>query len=441
MARKIRFPLKMKNGAEVRTLDELKENFDLESVLGYYVSGQLVTWLRNYYYDDIADKVEAFDKDSDDISKQLCETLGVEYVENDLTVDEVKAKIDRENLLKQLSEEQIRCLATNQEELEKLWYGNTQTIYLAFGEFELIIPGYGYSSEYVLIKETNPQVVKFGYVDKYNLKWSLKYANAGIAAAQYEVGCYYYDETCGWEDFPKNNEKMEILYEAIKWLEKAASQDYIESFRSLELAYDKLAYMYEMGYVVKKNFIKANECYRKAAEIVRKSAESGDVEAQCNLAHRYYNGSGVEKDYSQTVEWYVKAAEQGYASAQYNLGYMYYKGQGVATDYTKAVEWYRKAAEQGHAHAQNCLGNMFFKGEGVEQNYIEAIEWYLKAAEQGMRYAMGQLGLIYENGYGVTPDKSKANEWYSKSKEIYNSSDMATLLKAAEEEAKKENDL
>ena len=34
MARKIRFPIKMKNGAEVRTLDELKENFDLESVLG-----------------------------------------------------------------------------------------------------------------------------------------------------------------------------------------------------------------------------------------------------------------------------------------------------------------------------------------------------------------------------------------------------------------------
>lgn len=39
MARKIRFPLKMKNGAEVRTLDELKANFDLESILGYFTDG------------------------------------------------------------------------------------------------------------------------------------------------------------------------------------------------------------------------------------------------------------------------------------------------------------------------------------------------------------------------------------------------------------------
>ena len=431
MARKIRFPLKMKNGAEVRTLDELKENFDLESVLGYYVSGQLVTWLRNYYYDDIADKVEAFDKDSDDISKQLCETLGVEYVENDLTVDEVKAKIDRENLLKQLSPEQIKCLATNQEELEKLYFTGIQTIYLAFGEFKLRSPGFGYFYEYVLINETNPKVVKFDYVEEYNLEWSLKYANAGIAAAQYEVGRYYFDKVCGWGDFPKNNEEMEILYEAIKWLEKSASQDYLESFKCLESAYNKLAYMYEMGYVVKQNFIKTHECDRNAAEIVRKSAESGDVEAQCNLADRYYNGSGVEKDYSKTVEWYVKAAEQGYASAQYNLGNMYYSGKGVEQDYAKAVEWYRKAAEQGYADAQNCLGNMFFKGEGVEQNYSEAIDWYLKAADKGVLNAMRKLGLIYEKGYGVIADKGQSDEWY---KSYYRSRDALKEFGLIEEE-------
>ncbi len=47
MARKIRFPLRMKNGAEVRTLEELRENFDLESVLGYYTDGKLQTWLAD----------------------------------------------------------------------------------------------------------------------------------------------------------------------------------------------------------------------------------------------------------------------------------------------------------------------------------------------------------------------------------------------------------
>ena len=49
MARIIRFPLKMKNGAEIRTLDELKENFDLESVLGYFTDGKLATWLAIFH--------------------------------------------------------------------------------------------------------------------------------------------------------------------------------------------------------------------------------------------------------------------------------------------------------------------------------------------------------------------------------------------------------
>ncbi len=43
MARKVKFPLIMSNGSDVRTIDELKESFDLESVLGYYANGKLVT--------------------------------------------------------------------------------------------------------------------------------------------------------------------------------------------------------------------------------------------------------------------------------------------------------------------------------------------------------------------------------------------------------------
>ena len=35
MAKKIRFPLAMADGVQVRTLDELKEHFDLEAVLEY----------------------------------------------------------------------------------------------------------------------------------------------------------------------------------------------------------------------------------------------------------------------------------------------------------------------------------------------------------------------------------------------------------------------
>lgn len=50
MARENRFPLIMKNGTEVRSLEELQENFDLKSAIGYFTDGRLQTWLADHYY-------------------------------------------------------------------------------------------------------------------------------------------------------------------------------------------------------------------------------------------------------------------------------------------------------------------------------------------------------------------------------------------------------
>ena len=56
-------------------------------------------------------------------------------------------------------------------------------------------------------------------------------------------------------------------------------------------------------------------------------AEQGDVMAQKFLAYRYDIGQGVKKDYEKAVYWYEKAAEQGDAVAQYNLAFRYGVGQ------------------------------------------------------------------------------------------------------------------
>ena len=71
----------MKNGAEVRTLDELKENFDLESVLGYFTDGKLQTWLEDRYYDIEAKKVSELDANSSDLKAQLCAVFGIKFAE------------------------------------------------------------------------------------------------------------------------------------------------------------------------------------------------------------------------------------------------------------------------------------------------------------------------------------------------------------------------
>ena len=49
----------------------------------------------------------------------------------------------------------------------------------------------------------------------------------------------------------------------------------------------------------------------------------------------YFKGQGVPKDYKKASELYKKAADQGLADAQYYLGVMHIKGDGVPKDNKK----------------------------------------------------------------------------------------------------------
>ena len=73
MARKIKFALEMKDGAKVRSnLEELRENFDLEKAVGYFLSGKLAEWLEDRYYEEEAEALDAIDKDAPDLREKLC---------------------------------------------------------------------------------------------------------------------------------------------------------------------------------------------------------------------------------------------------------------------------------------------------------------------------------------------------------------------------------
>ena len=67
------------------------------------------------------------------------------------------------------------------------------------------------------------------------------------------------------------------------------------------------------------------EASQELEEIVA-LAEKGDPEAQNTLAWRYQEGIGVRKDYECAAKWYRLAAEQGVFQAQESLGGLYYQG-------------------------------------------------------------------------------------------------------------------
>ena len=79
-------------------------------------------------------------------------------------------------------------------------------------------------------------------------------------------------------------------------------------------------------------------------------AEAGDAAAQVALGDCYYEGNGVEQNYTIAAQWYLKAAEQGSMEGQYKLGMCYYNGYGVAQDMERASYWMLLACEQGEKY-------------------------------------------------------------------------------------------
>jgi TPR repeat protein len=101
------------------------------------------------------------------------------------------------------------------------------------------------------------------------------------------------------------------------------------------------------------------ECFLKAAEL-------GHIEAQCEVADFYHNGTYVTQDYAKEFEWYNKAAAQESSFAQYQLGCCYSNGRGVDKDNKKAAAWWSKAAAKGNQMARIALDDLKSKGINID---------------------------------------------------------------------------
>lgn len=131
------------------------------------------------------------------------------------------------------------------------------------------------------------------------------------------------------------------------------------------------------------------------------------------LGWMYYQGLGVEQDYTKALNYFTMEAERGGdRTARRMLGWLHEKALGVEQDYSKAIFWYQKAAYQEDSKAQNRLGCLYFKGLGVEKNYDMALFWYRKADKLKNGEARNNLGVMYRDGLGVEQDYTKAASWF-----------------------------
>ena len=159
-------------------------------------------------------------------------------------------------------------------------------------------------------------------------------ANKGDADAQLKLGLKYY--------FGKGVEQN--YKKAFEYFTKSAEGGYAWGWYNLGTMYEH----YRGEGAVYSDSEKAIECYTKAAEL-------GIVDAMLKLGELY--GGYVNKE-SMSFKWYLKAAESGNANAQHEVAKCYSWGRGVEQNREKTLYWYKKAAEQGHEGAKRMVWQM-----------------------------------------------------------------------------------
>ncbi|MDD3017839.1 MAG: tetratricopeptide repeat protein [Comamonas sp.] len=105
-------------------------------------------------------------------------------------------------------------------------------------------------------------------------------------------------------------------------------------------------------------------------------------------------------------------AELGYVAAQYQLAQRYLQSQGVERDAQQAALWLGRAAEEGDPRAQLELALLYLHGKGVPRSNLQAAHWMLQAAESGYQHAQLKVGAMYEHGLGLSKDPTEAYFWY-----------------------------
>lgn len=93
----------------------------------------------------------------------------------------------------------------------------------------------------------------------------------------------------------------------------------------------------------------------KAVSILKSIATLGHARAQFRLGHIYFDG--IMKDLTQAAYWWQRSAESGYINAQFNLALLYERGLGITKDQSKAMLWFERAARCGDAEAASIVGS------------------------------------------------------------------------------------
>ena len=129
------------NGIEIKTLEDLRENFNLEQIIEYFKSGKLYYWLEDRFYDDEVEALEDISTDDKNLAQKICAALNVECDEDLEFTQRIREKkkflaekTDDQNII-----DNATITALNQDDLANLLHMDYKVIYLCGENFTVPI--------------------------------------------------------------------------------------------------------------------------------------------------------------------------------------------------------------------------------------------------------------------------------------------------------------
>ena len=180
-------------------------------------------------------------------------------------------------------------------------------------------------------------------------------AEKGNVDAMRRLGNIYFDGISVRRDYS----------EAMKWYKKAASL-------GNQWCLGRLGEMYRDGRGVQPD-------EEKAAEWFSRSSVFGNIGSITNIIEMYSAGV-LEKEahFEECLNVLKSLAKNGSMDAMRRIGDLYYDGIGVNRDYSEAIRWYERAALLGNRWCQVRLGEMYRDGRGVQPDEEKAADWFTR---------------------------------------------------------------
>ena len=154
----------------------------------------------------------------------------------------------------------------------------------------------------------------------------------------------------------------------------------------------------------------------KAGYWLKKAYDAGNLDARCDVAGHYLEGSdGYPQDFDKAFSLLKENAKQKHPASMREIGRLYDQGFAgfITQDERQAFNWFLRAVDVDDSLAAVYLGYYYEMGKGgLKQDYAKAMTWYQKGVSQFQPSAMNNIGVMYYHGKGVPRNVKEAERWW-----------------------------